>query len=101
MMRPVETKRPRASARRQSRASGFGPSDTCVPLRSTSTGPRRRISRIAPDNCRMEPGDTIGRFVLGEPIGAGVSALVFAARDGEDEVALKLLRPEHARDPAV
>ena len=47
----------------------------------------------------MQPGATIGGYALGEQLGEGATALVFRASDGEREVALKLLRPEQARDP--
>jgi serine/threonine-protein kinase len=47
----------------------------------------------------MQPGATIGRYTVAEQLGEGATALVFRASDGEREVALKLLRPEQARDP--
>jgi serine/threonine-protein kinase len=41
----------------------------------------------------------VGRFTVVELIGEGATALVYRARSGDEEVALKLLRPELARDP--
>src|SRR2546423_1879280 len=98
-IRSIETTRPRARASSASSASGFGPSGTRAPSFSASTGPRRRISTIGPDNRRMQPGATIGGYELAEQLGEGATALVFRASDGQREVALKLLRPEQARDP--
>jgi serine/threonine-protein kinase len=48
----------------------------------------------------MQPGDTIGAYTLRERLGDGATAIVFRATSPEGDVALKLLRPESARDPA-
>jgi serine/threonine protein kinase len=47
----------------------------------------------------MEPGARIASYTLHEQLGEGATAVVFRATDGSSEVALKLLRPEQARDP--
>lgn len=46
----------------------------------------------------LQPGHTLGRFVLGQPLGTGGTATVFAAHDTEAnrEVALKVLRDADA-----
>lgn len=48
----------------------------------------------------LEPGRSLGRFVLVRRIAAGATAQVWTARDGRRQVALKILRPELARDPS-
>ena len=54
-----------------------------------------------PDSATLEPGAEVGPYVLRSLLGEGASGLVYLAWDPrlEREVALKILRPERARDP--
>jgi ABC-type transport system substrate-binding protein len=49
----------------------------------------------------LSPGTRIGRYVVGDVIGAGASGVVYAADDASGRVALKVFAPELAADPQV
>src|SRR5581483_465980 len=56
--------------------------------------PGGRVSARVPT-----PGERVGRWTLGQPLGRGAMGVVFRARDDAGtEAALKLLAPELARD---
>lgn len=48
----------------------------------------------------LEPGTRLGPYLLGEPLGRGRVGTVFRAEGPNGEVALKVLHPELADDPA-
>jgi hypothetical protein len=67
------------------------------------TSPRVDTEPLArPPDRLLEPGDTVGRYVVQRLIGVGGMGVVYEARDPElnRKVAIKLLRPEHLREGA-
>lgn len=92
-------------ARRESGADGWFP--TSLPATDGlrllfRTGPSPATPPVWPPTAQAEHGllaRRIGPWQLGTRLGRGGFATVFAATDGERQVALKLLHPEVLRDP--
>ncbi len=68
--------------------------------RPASIRPYHRL-REGVESVALQPGQTIGRYQIIEPLGTGGMATVYKAYQPslEREVALKVLRPGFAEDP--
>ena len=75
--------------------------DVVLALKGSAVDPRLRQSRGRRPVEELEPGTKLGPFTIEQAIGAGGVSLFYKATGPDGPVGLRVLRREHAYDPAA
>ncbi|MBI5500258.1 MAG: tetratricopeptide repeat protein [Deltaproteobacteria bacterium] len=75
--------------------------DVVLALKGAAVDPRLRQNRGRRPPEELEPGTKLGAFTIEQAIGAGGVSLFYKAQGPDGPVGLRVLRREHAHDPAA